>query len=57
MDYTSRDEAAQEVRQHWEMVSVTTGIHYLNGAIANVGDDAKFITSHRSLYLHSRTSI
>ena len=42
MDYTSRDEAAQEVRQHWEMVSVTTGIHYLNGAIANVGDDAKF---------------
>ncbi|MGB0458302.1 MAG: DUF4856 domain-containing protein [Chitinophagales bacterium] len=42
MDYTSRDEAAQEVRQHWEMVSVTTGIHYLNGAIANVGDDARF---------------
>ena len=42
MDYTSRDEAAQEVRQHWEMISVTTGIHYLNCAIANVGDDAKF---------------
>lgn len=42
MDYTSRDEAAQEVRQHWEMISVTTGIHYLNGAIANVGDEATF---------------
>ena len=42
MDYTMRDEAAAEVRQHWEMVCVTTGIHYLNGAIANVGDDAKF---------------
>ncbi|MEC8835152.1 MAG: DUF4856 domain-containing protein [Bacteroidota bacterium] len=42
MDYTMRDEAAAEVRQFWEMVSVTTGIHYLNGAIANVGDDAKF---------------
>ncbi|MEC7405347.1 MAG: DUF4856 domain-containing protein [Bacteroidota bacterium] len=42
MDYTMRDEAAAEVRQYWEMVSVTTGIHYLNGAIANVGDDAKF---------------
>jgi hypothetical protein len=42
MDYTMRDEAAAEVRQYWEMVAVTTGIHYLNGAIANVGDDAKF---------------
>lgn len=42
MDYTSRDEAAQEVRQHWEMVSVTTSIHYLNGAIANVGEEATF---------------
>lgn len=42
MDYTMRDEAAAEVRQYWEMVAVTTGMHYLNGAIANVGDDAKF---------------
>lgn len=37
--YRERDEAREEVREAWELVCVGTAIHYLNGSIANSGDD------------------
>ena len=37
--YDVRDEAIVEVRKHWELVCVGTAIHYLNGALENIGDD------------------
>ncbi len=39
-DYTMRDEAAVQVRKEYEMILVTTAIHYLNSAKANFADDA-----------------
>ncbi len=39
-DYTGRDDAANELRKEYEEIMVTTAIHYINGSIANFGDDA-----------------
>lgn len=39
-DYTSRDQAIAEVRDTWELVSAAMAIHYLNGAKADIADDA-----------------
>ena len=40
MDYASRDSAAVEVRQGLERVMAASAIHYLNGALADIADDA-----------------
>lgn len=40
-NYTARDEAAAQLRKEYEMILVTTAIHYINGAISNFSDDAK----------------
>lgn len=39
-DYTTRDQAAKEVRQYFEKVIASTAVHYLNEAKANIADDA-----------------
>ncbi len=39
-DYTTRDAAITEVRDTWELVSAAMAIHYLNGAKADIADDA-----------------
>lgn len=39
-DYTDRDEAAVQLRKEYELILVTTAIHYINGSISNFGDDA-----------------
>lgn len=39
-DYTARDEAAATISEVWEEVVAATAIHYINGAIADFGDDA-----------------
>lgn len=39
-DYMARDEAAAQLRKEYEMIMVTTAIHYINGAISDFGDDA-----------------
>lgn len=39
-DYITRDEAISEIRSNWEIISVATAIHYLNGAKADIADDA-----------------
>lgn len=39
-DYDARDAAIATVRAEWEMVLVTTGLHYINGAIDDYADDA-----------------
>jgi hypothetical protein len=39
-NYTARDAAISEIRSTWEMVSVAMAIHYLNGAKADLADDA-----------------
>ncbi|MGB1218898.1 MAG: DUF4856 domain-containing protein [Flavobacteriales bacterium] len=39
-DYDKRDEATEYVRNAWEMINVAAGLHYLNGALADIGDDA-----------------
>ncbi len=39
-DYSDRDEAILEIRKNWEIISVATAIHYLNGAKADIADDA-----------------
>lgn len=39
-DYSTRDEAISEVRANWELVVVGMAIHYLNGAKADLADDA-----------------
>lgn len=35
-----RDAAIAIVRKEWEMINVAAGLHYLNAAISNIGDDA-----------------
>lgn len=37
--YDKRDEALINVKKAWETVCVGTALHYLNSAIANIGDD------------------
>ena len=39
-DYNLRDEAIAEVRNTWEKVCAAMAIHYINGAKANIADDA-----------------
>ena len=39
-DYTMRDEAIGTIRAEWEMIPVAAALHYLNGAIEDVADDA-----------------
>jgi hypothetical protein len=39
-DYTTRDAAIAEIRETWELVSAAMAIHYLNGAKADLADDA-----------------
>lgn len=39
-DYETRDEAVVTIRDEWEMVVATTGLHYINEAINNYADDA-----------------
>lgn len=39
-NYTYRDDAAAQLRKEYEMVLVTTAIHYLNSAKTNFSDDA-----------------
>lgn len=39
-DLATRDEAIREVRNAWELVTVGTALHYLNGGIANFEDMA-----------------
>ena len=38
-DYATRDAAIADVRDIWETVTAAMAIHYLNGAISNIGDD------------------
>ncbi len=40
-DYDRRDEEIANIQKEWEMILVTTAIHYLNGAISDFADDAK----------------
>lgn len=39
-DYTARDKAITVVQTQWEMINVAAGLHYLNAALSNLGDDA-----------------
>lgn len=39
-DYDTRDEAIGEIRTNWELVVAGMAIHYLNGAKADIADDA-----------------
>lgn len=39
-DYTTRDEAIGTIRAEWEMIPVSAALHYLNGAIEDISDDA-----------------
>ena len=39
-DYTVRDEAIGTIRAEWEMIPVSAALHYLNGALENITDDA-----------------
>jgi hypothetical protein len=39
-NYTDRDAAAAQLRKEYEMIMATTAIHYINGSIADFGDDA-----------------
>lgn len=39
-EYAIRDEQIALIRQHWEEVCAATVIHYLNEAIAQIGNDA-----------------
>ena len=39
-DYTTRDEAIGTIRAEWEMIPVSAALHYLNGAIEDIADDA-----------------
>lgn len=36
----SRDEAITEVRKQWELISVTSALHYLNSSVTNIDDVA-----------------
>ena len=39
-DYETRDEAIGTIRSEWEMIPVAAALHYLNGAIDDIADDA-----------------
>lgn len=39
-DYDKRDEAIATIRTEWEMIPVTSALHYLNGSIEDITDDA-----------------
>ena len=39
-DYDTRDRAIARIQMEWEMIPVCAGLHYLNAAITNIGDDA-----------------
>lgn len=39
-DYDGRDKFIGQVRSEWEMVPVASALHYLNGAIDDIADDA-----------------
>ena len=39
-EYTARDEAIGKVRANWEMIPVTSALHYLNGALDDITDAA-----------------
>ena len=39
-DYDKKDEMIPVIRDTWELVSAATAIHYLNGGVADFGDDA-----------------
>ena len=39
-DYAVRDEAIGTIRAEWEMIPVSAALHYLNGALENITDDA-----------------
>ncbi|HAD96987.1 MAG TPA: DUF4856 domain-containing protein [Cryomorphaceae bacterium] len=39
-DYSARDESIANIRNTWEEVCAAMAIHYLNGAKANISDDA-----------------
>ncbi len=39
-DYDERDKFIGQVRSEWEMVPVASALHYLNGAIDDIADDA-----------------
>ena len=39
-DYTCRDKAIGTIRAEWEMIPVAAALHYLNGALENITDDA-----------------
>ncbi len=40
IDYNNRDEAIGVIRSEWEMICVASALHYLNGAIDDITDDA-----------------
>ena len=39
-DYETRDEAIGTIRAEWEMIPVAAALHYLNGVIDDIADDA-----------------
>jgi len=39
-DYATRDKAIGTIRAEWEMIPVAAALHYLNGAIEDITDDA-----------------
>lgn len=39
-DYDKRDEAIATIRAEWEMIPVASALHYLNGSIEDISDDA-----------------
>ena len=39
-DYSTRDQARERVRSQWELVCVSSALHYLNEVKANLSDDA-----------------
>ncbi|MCT4663634.1 MAG: DUF4856 domain-containing protein [Flavobacteriales bacterium] len=39
-DYNSRNAAIGMVQKNWEMINVAAALHYLNGSLNKIGDDA-----------------
>lgn len=39
-DYAARDKAIGVIRTQWELIPVASALHYLNGAIDDIADDA-----------------
>ena len=39
-DYEARDKAIGVIRAQWELIPVASALHYLNGAIDDIADDA-----------------